>query len=152
MIVLSTNLIRMIENHAEQITANAIQRIRQDPEFSALKKLPEPELRGWASHILRHLGDWLGASDEKQIASCYQGLGQLRFEEHVPLHESVRNFQMLKNLIVTYARNQGIRQTIMELYAEGELEHQLGQFFDKMIYHVVRGYEGARRYSQEGVA
>lgn len=150
--MLSTNLIRMIESHAEQITAAAIERIRQDPELPALKKLPEAELHGWASHILRHLGDWLGATHDSQIASCYQGLGQLRFEERVPLHESVRNVQMLKNLIVTYARNQGIRQTTMELYAEGELEHELGQFFDKMIYHVVRGYEGAQRHSQVGVA
>lgn len=150
--MLSTNLIRLIESHAEQITATAIQRIRQDPELPTLKKLPEPELRSWATHILKHLGDWLGASEERQIASCYQGLGQLRFEENVPLHESVRNFQVLKDLIVSYVRNQGFRQTTVELYAEGELEHLLGQFFDKMIYHVVRGYEGARRYSQAGVA
>jgi hypothetical protein len=150
--MLSTNLIRMIESHAEQITADAVRGIRQDPELPSLKKLPELELHSWGSHILRHLGDWLGASNDKQIASCYQGLGQLRFEEHVPLHESVRNFQVLKNLIITYARNQGIRQTTMELYVEGELEHELSRFFDKMIYHVVRGYEGARRYSQAGFA
>ena len=148
MFMLSTNLIRIIESHAEQISANAIQRIRQDPDLPNLKKLSEPELRSWAIHILKHLGDWLGSSDDAQIASGYQGLGKLRFEEHVPLHESVRNFQMLKNLIVNHVRNQGFRQTTVELYAEGELERQLDRFFDKMIYYVVRGYEGARRYSE----
>ena len=84
--MLSTNLVRMIESHAEQITTEAIRRIRQDAELPHLNKLTESELRSWAGHILKHLGDWLAASDEKQIASCYQGLGKLRFEEHVPLH------------------------------------------------------------------
>ena len=148
MTVLSTNLVRMIESHAEQITSEAVQHIRRDPELPNLKKLPDPELRSWATHILKHLGDWLGATDEKQIASCYEGLGRLRFEEHVPLHESIRNFQMLKNLIVGYVRIQGPRQTTVEVYAGGELEHLLSQFFDKMVYHVVRGYESAQRYGQ----
>ena len=146
--MLSTNLVRMIESHAEQITTEAIRRIRQDTELPHLNKLADPELRGWAGHILKHLGDWLAVSDQKQIASCYQGLGRLRFEEHVPLHESVRNFQMLKDLIVSYVRDQGARQTTVEIYAEEELEHLLYKFFDKMIYHMVRGYESAQRLSQ----
>ena len=145
--MLANNLVRMIEGHAEQISADVINRLREDPELPNLKKLPESELRSWACHILKHLGDWLSESDERQIASCYEGLGKLRFEEHVPLHESVRNFQRLKDTMIAYIRNQGVRQTTMELYAEGELEHLLGHFFDKMIYHMVRGYEGARRYT-----
>jgi len=146
--MLANNLVRMIEGHAEQITAEVINRLRDDPELPNLKKLPETELRSWAGHILKHLGDWLSESEEKQIASCYEGLGRLRFEEHVPLHESVRNCQRLKDTMVAYIRNQGIRQTTMEVYAEEELEHLLARFFDKMIYYMVRGYEGARRYTE----
>ncbi len=150
--MLANNLVRMIEGHAEQITADVINRLREDPELPNLKRLPEAELRSWACHILKHLGDWLSENEEKQIASCYEGLGRLRFEEHVPLHESVRNFQRLKNTMVVYIRNQGIRQTTMELYAEEELEHLLGCFFDKMIYYMVRGYELARRHAEVGVS
>lgn len=145
--MLANNLIHMIESHAEQITGDVINRLREDPELPNLKKLPEAELRSWATHILKHLGDWLSESGEKQIASCYEGLGKLRFEEHVPMHESVRNTQRLKNTIVAYIRNQGGRQTTVDLYAEEELEHLLGCFFDKAIYYMVRGYEGARRYT-----
>lgn len=146
--MLSNNLVRMIESHTEQITADVIHRLREDPELPNLKKLPDAELRSWAGHILRHLGDWLSESDESQIASCYEGLGKLRFEEHVPLHESVRNFQRLKDTMVAHIRNQGVHQTTMELYAEEELEHRLARFFDRMIYHMVRGYEGARQHME----
>lgn len=143
--MLSTNLVRMIESHSEQITADLLERLREDPELPHLRTLPIPELRSWANHILRHLGDWLTVNDEKQIASCYEGLGRLRFEESIPLHESVRNFQRLKQLIVNYIRGQGFHQNTMEIYAEEELEHLLGRFFDKMIYHMVRGYEHAQQ-------
>jgi len=150
--MLANNLVRMIESHAEQITADVLHCLREDPELPSLKKLPEAELRSWASHIVKHLGDWLSETSDAQIASCYEGLGKLRFEEHVPLHESVRNFQRLKEAMIAYIRNQGIRQTTMELYAEEELEHLLGRFFDKMIYYLVRGYEGARRRVEVAVA
>lgn len=60
----------------------------------------------------------------------------------------MRNFQRLKDTMVAYIPNQGIRQTTMELYAEEELEHLLGHFFDKMIYYMVRSYEGASRRTQ----
>jgi hypothetical protein len=63
MIVLSTKLVRMIESHAEQITGEAIRRVREDPKREHLRKLPESELRNWAGHILQHLGDWLAAND-----------------------------------------------------------------------------------------
>ena len=146
--MLSSNLVRMIENHADQITAGLLERLREDPELPNLRKLPIPELRSRAGHILKHLGDWLSASDEKQIANSYEALGRIRFEEHVPLHECVRNFQRLKEHMVSYIRNQGLHQTTIELYAEEELEHLLGQFFDKVIYHIVRGYEVERRHAQ----
>ncbi len=146
--MLASNLVRLIEGHSEQITSDVINRIREGSEYPNLKNLPAAELRSWAGHILRHLGEWLAQNDEKQIASCYEGLGKLRFEEHVPLYESVRNFQQLRQSIILFARNQGFHQTAVELYAQEELEHLLGQFFDMMIYHLVKGYEGARRYQE----
>ena len=36
-------------------------------------------------------------------------------------------------------------ETSLQLYAEGELEKSIGHLFDRMIYHLVRGYEGAMR-------
>jgi hypothetical protein len=32
----------------------------------------------------------------------------------------------------------------MDLYAEEELEHGVGQFFDNAIYHLIRGYQQAQ--------
>jgi len=146
--MLSTHLVQMIESHAEQITTEFTNRLHEDPGLANLKRLHDAELRRRANSILRRLGDWLEESDEKQIAASYEAVGRQRFEEHVPLHESVRGFQRLKDTTIAYIRNQGLRQTTVDLYAEGELEHVLGQFFDKAIYYLVRGYEGARRHME----
>jgi hypothetical protein len=35
----------------------------------------------------------------------------------------------------------------MQLYAEEELEHRVGRFFDILVYHLVKGYESALRTS-----
>jgi len=42
-------------------------------------------------------------------------------------------------------RNQGMGHTTMEIYAEEELEHRLGKFFDCLVYRLVHGYEIALR-------
>jgi len=34
-------------------------------------------------------------------------------------------------------------QTSVDVYAEEELQHQLGRFFDLMMYYLARGYEHA---------
>jgi hypothetical protein len=45
--------------------------------------------------------------------------------------------------MLDYIRDQGIGLSTVEIYAEEELEHQVGVFFDSVIYHVVRGYQNA---------
>ena len=70
----------------------------------------------------------------------------------MPLHETVRSVQILKDQMLDFVREQGVAQSSVELYAEEELEHRAGLFFDDLIYHLVRGYEGALRKAAHLVA
>jgi len=145
-------LIQMIEDHSEQITSRVIRQIRQDPEMIHARTLPEWDLRDRATEVLKNLGRWLSTRQEEELAKRYEWLGRLRFEEAVPLHETVRCIQLLKDKMLDFVREQGIGQTPVELYAEEELEHRVGLFFDDLVYHVVRGYEGALRKAAHMVA
>lgn len=138
-------LVQTIESHSDQITDTILRRIRQTPSLSQIRKLPESELRVRAQEVLRRLGHWLALRDESELASHYDELGRRRFAEGVPLHELVECFHIVKETTVDYVRGQGLGQTSVELYAEEELEYRLGRFFDRLIYHVVRGYETALR-------
>lgn len=145
--MLSSKLIQLIEDHWEQITTRVLREIRKDARLVHVGKLPESELRQRAQEILKNLGHWLAVSKEEELAKHYEHLGRLRFEESIPLHEAVLARFIIKDQMIDFVREQGFRQTPMELYAEEELEHRVGRFFDTMIYHVVRGYEEAMRES-----
>ena len=143
--MLASKLIRLIEDHWETITSTTITEIRQDRTFEHIARLPDSELLEWGEGILRNLSRWILEGREGEVAERYEGLGQRRFREAVPLHEAVRGLQVLKDILVEFVRNQGMGHTTMEIYAEEELEHRLGKFFDCLVYRLVHGYEIALR-------
>ena len=138
--MLSSKLVGMIEDHWEPIATRILHRIRQDPELFHLRKMPESDLRDWGREIAKHLGHWLTAS-EKEVARHYEQAGRARYQQLVPLHECVHGLHIVKNAILSFVRDQGLGQTSAEVYAEEELEHHVGLFFDCVVHNVVRGYE-----------
>lgn len=145
--MLSSKLIQSVEDHWESIASRVIRQIREDPELFHFKKLPDSELREMGQEIFKNLGHWLVASREQDVARRYEFLGQLRYRELVPLHESVRGLHIVKNALLDYIRGEGLGPTAVELYAEEELEHEVGRFFDSLVFHLVKGYEGALRHA-----
>ena len=142
--MLSAKMIHQIEDHWQPITEVAIARIRKDAGLKHLATLPASDLEDRGGEILGRLGDWLTGDDER-LARRYQDFGRKRFEENVPLSESVRGLQIFKDTIIDYARDEGFASNTLEIYAEEELEHSVSRFFDWLIYHHVRGYEKAMR-------
>ncbi len=141
--MISSRLVRAIESHWETLSTRVIAKIRRDPELVHLRKLSDTELLDRGLEVLQNLGHWLVATKEEEVARCFEGLGRLRRQEMVPLHESVRSVHILKDAMLDYIRAEGMGPTAVELYAEEELEHRVGEFFDCVVYHLVRGYEGA---------
>jgi len=141
--MLSGKLIHLIEAHQEQIASSVIREIHQHPDLVHLRKLPDAELRERGQQILENLGHWLTAGHEEEIGELYETLGRGRFEESMPLHESVRALALVKDKMIDFVHEQGLARTSMDLYAEEELERRVGRFFDALTIHMVRGYENA---------
>ncbi len=150
--MLSVKLIQLIENHSDQIARAVLHRIHHDPRTPHMARLPEGELRDHCHEILKKLGHWLAESKEEEVASHFQELGRLRAAEAVPLHEAVHALHVLKTRMLDYVRDQGFAQTSVDLYAEEELEHQIGRFFDSVVYHLVKGYESSFKKGAGGQA
>lgn len=142
--MLSGKLIHLIEAHQEQIAANVIHEIRRHPDLAHLHKLPDAELRERGQQILENLGHWLAAGPE-EIAHRYENLGRTRFEESIPLHESVRALSITKEKMIDFLNEQAISRDSVELYAEEEFERRIGRFFDELVIRMARGYETASR-------
>lgn len=145
--MLSAKLIQWIEDHWQGVTTAMIQQIRSDPRLHHIGRLPEAELRDIGRGILRNLGHSLTASkaEQQMVQEQYEGIGRVRFAEHIPLHECVRALQVVKQRVVEFSRDHQFAQSTVEIYAEEELEHRLNEFFDDLIYHEVIGYEDAMR-------
>ncbi len=142
--MLSANLVRLISDHWEEIAERVLQRVRRDSKLFEFGKLPEPELRERARDILQNLGNWM-VSREEDLAQRYERFGRQRCEEGIPLHEVVYALHLLKECMIQYVRDAGLRQTHLELYAEDELQRGADRVFDRLVYHFVRGYERAMR-------
>jgi hypothetical protein len=141
--MLSGKLIRLIEGHQQEITDRLIRDIYRHPDLTHLRQLPEAELRERGQNLLENLGYWLDEGNEEELSVKYESLGQARFDEGVPLHESVHALFLIKDKMIDFVGEQGFPPDALELYAEEELERRIGRFFDLLVLRMIRGYEGA---------
>jgi len=144
--MLSARLIHLIEAHHKEVADRVLREIWRRQDLPHILRLPEAELRERNRVILEHLGEWLSGNEE-EMGKRQETVGRQRFEQSVPLHEAVHALCLIKNTVIEFIEEQGIPRDTIGLYAEEELEHRLGKFFDQLIIHLVRGYEGAWRRS-----
>ncbi len=141
--MVSAKLVHQIEDHWEAIAARFLRRLRQQQGLPSISRMPESELTETCRKLLKRLGHWLISSSEEEIASLYEKVGHDRYVQGIPLSESIRAVQLLKEACLDYIRDEAFVQTSVDLYAEEELELQLGRFFDLLTYYLARGYERA---------
>jgi hypothetical protein len=145
--MISGRLVHLIETHGDRIIDRVISQIRREPEMVHIRSLLDSELREYGQELLKNLGRWLTASNDDELARRYDRLGRIRFEEDVPLHESVRALCLIREKMQDFVAEQMASKDVMELYAEEELDRRLERFFDLLIIHLVRGYERAWRHA-----
>ena len=143
--MLSHKLIESVERHCDQILDGLVTQVRRDPDLQHVRKLPEAELRERGCTVLRNLDQWLIEGRNALLLHQYEHLGRVRYEEGIPLHEVVRLLQLLKERTVGFVRDWGFGQPAAEVQAEEEVEYVVDRFFDRLLYHLVKGYEQALR-------
>jgi hypothetical protein len=142
--MLSSKLVRLIEVHWDALSTRIVQEIRADVRLRSVGGLPESDLRERARDILQHLEHWLIASREHELERHFEGIGAERHAERIPLDEVVLAYLKIKSHAIEFVRSQGMGPSAVEIYAEQELEHTVGQFFDNAVYHLIRGYQQAQ--------
>lgn len=143
--MLSGKLVRLIEIHEQEITDRLLREIHHYPDLFHLRQLPQAELRERYRNLLQNLGYWLAEANEEELARRYESLGRTRFDEGIPLYENVRALFLVKEKMIDFIGEQGFSPDALELYAEEEMEHRVGRFFDLLVSRMVRGYESAWR-------
>jgi hypothetical protein len=141
--MLSDRLVRMIEQHAEELTRALVENLQSNLHTASYHRLSRGTIHDRAYNVYKDLGLWLNSKAEGDIEASYTELGKERETEGIPISEVVYALTLTKYHLRDYIRAAGLVGSAVELHQEQELHHMLGQFFDKAIYYTVRAYERA---------
>lgn len=141
--MLSARLVRMIQDHAEDLTREVLRDLQSNPRTLAYHTLAPDELRRRVYDVYHNFGRWLGDKTEAPVEATYGALGRTRRAEGVPLSEVVYALILVKEHLRSYVLSAGIVGSAVDLYQEEELSLLTERFFDRAVYYAVKGYEMA---------
>jgi hypothetical protein len=150
--MIALRLVRLIEDHSDELAEGLLKKFRESPRTQDFSRVPSQELRERVHEILRHLGEWLVYTKEKDIETRYREIGARRAAQQVSLSDYCWAIVLTKEHIWEFLQRQGFLQGPLEIYGELELLRLLDQFFDRALYYVTEGYEHAEALNRVGVS
>ena len=142
--MLAVRLVRLIENHSDQLSRELSEKVWNSPRCSDLHKVPPSELEARTREIYRNMSDWLLNKTEAEMERRYTQLGETRAEQGVAYSHFAWAITATKEHLRSFVQREGLSDSAMELHGELELMHLLGQFFDRALYYAAVGYERER--------
>ena len=131
----SSALIKVIEANAEAWTADAFKELLMNPRTPSFRGVPRDEVSARIGALHRNLAAWLAGREDDPVRAAYEDWGRRRFTQHVPLSEIVYAIMMAKEHLHRRVREEGLAGELREA------EARIGEFFDRALYYLVRGYE-----------
>jgi hypothetical protein len=142
--MLAVRLVRLIENHIEQLSRDLSEKVWNSPRCSDLNKVPASELQARTREIYRNMSDWMLDNAETQVERRYTELGAARAQQGVAYSHFVWAIVSTKEHVRTFVQREGLSESAMDLHGEMELQLLLGHFFDLVLYYAAVGYEQER--------
>jgi hypothetical protein len=161
--LLSRRLIKLIETHAESLTHEVVEDVQTNEHTRSLVRIPKEELGSRVLALYRNLGNWIGDPKDDAIRHEYEEWGRIRGQQGIPTSEIAFSLILIKKHLRMYIREHadvvfsGDRVVSgeivpLELYSIQELNYVVGDFFDRALYYLLRGYELQARTQKKAVA
>jgi hypothetical protein len=142
--MISRKLVSQIERNAEKLAADLVQAVKHDLRAEAYHQISDRKFEEYVIDLYRNLGRWLRSQSRGAVRTIYERKGRDRYHDGLPLSQVVFSFTMTKSMLLEYVRA-GVHADSDEREMELDLVHAISGFFDRVIYHIVLGYEDARR-------
>jgi len=150
--MISTRLIQLIENHAGELTRDVVKDLVSNTRTPHFRAVPREELDERIGGLYRNLGNWIGAPDDEAVRVAYEDWGRRRFRQDILISEIVYALLVAKHHLRRFVRDHGLVEFSGDRVAPGELlpvqlnavqelNGMVGEFFDRALYHLVRGWE-----------
>jgi len=152
--MLANRLIQLIENHSDSLAQEALHDVLTNENTISFRRVPRDELKPRIAALYENLGKWIGKPNEDDIRQEYEDWGRTRFRQGIPFSEIVYVLMLTKKYLRKFIREHGMVEfsgdrvtpgelVPVELYSIQELNYMVGDFFDRALYYLVRGYEAA---------
>jgi hypothetical protein len=152
--MLISRLMNLIEASAASLTGETMQAVMTNEHTSSFRWIPIAELEPRIAALYLNLGKWVGDPQEEAVREEYEEWGRTRFRQRIPLSEIVYCLILAKAHLSRFIRDHGLvsfcgdrvtpdELVPVELYGIQELNYMIGEFFDRALYHLTRGYEAA---------
>ena len=150
--MLGTRLLLLIQAHAGALTHDVVQELKTNERTATFRQLNPADVEMRVSTLFYNLGKWIGDADESAVRTEYEDMGRTRCRQGVPISELVYALLIGKHHLRRYIRDHALvdfngdrmvpeELLPVELHSIQELNYQVGEFFDRALYHLARGHE-----------
>lgn len=139
--MLVPNLILAIETHAQSLASEFVTDLMSNPKVFTLRKMGREDLERAALGVYGRLSAWLAAKDPKEIEELFTSRARMQRQAKVPLREIVFAVILLKKHVWEFVKRNALVDSITDLYARDEAIILIAEFFDRLLYATVCGYE-----------
>ncbi len=144
--LLSDALVLLIRDHAGEISRAWLSDVRSNATTPGYRELSPDDLSSCARQALEQFGRWLtGEEDADEVRAFYRGVGARRREQGLAAEEVLSSLMLLKKQVWTFAHDRGMWERAIDVYRVLELDRRLVLFFDRAMYHELRGWSDAPR-------
>jgi hypothetical protein len=150
--MVALRLVRLIENHSEELTETLIAKLEHSSRTADLRKVPAEELRARIREILQHLNEWLLTKTGQDIEQHYREIGERRAAQNVALSDFCWGIVLTKEHLWEFVQRQAFMRSPIEIYGELELLRLMDQFFDRALCFASEGYEQHLEVRQAEIA
>jgi hypothetical protein len=159
--MLSRRIIKLIETHADSLTQEVVQDVQTNEHTRSHARIPTEELSFRVLTLYRNLGNWIGDPKDDAIRHEYEEWGKIRCQQGIPTSEIAFCLILIKKHLRSYIREHAAvvfsgdrlvpgEMVPLELYSIQELNYVVGDFFDRALWYLLRGYEFQVKASKEG--
>jgi hypothetical protein len=150
--MLGARLLQLIQAHAGPLSRDVMDDLVTNERTPTFRRLNAADVETRVTALFYGLGKWIGDPDENAVRHEYEEMGRVRFREGVPVSELVYALLIMKSRLRRYIRDNGLvdfagdriaAQELLplELHSIQDFNYRVGEFFDRALYHLARGYE-----------
>jgi len=139
-------LIEHMKLNAERMSEHALQLVRNSEKCREISlKVPAIDQKQAILETYRDLTDWLASETDSSIRERYVALGLRRAQQGIPFADLFWAVCLAHEYLWEYIQQECLLDEPVEFWGGVNLLRSLTQFFDRVLYFALLGYQRASK-------